>query len=60
MELYRDLVIEEYDKLYAVNIRNRFKSDARHIIQNSLEQARQSADETEWYGKIKETALNWL
>ena len=32
MELYRDLVIEEYDKSYAVNIRNRFKSDARHII----------------------------
>lgn len=32
MELYQDLIAEEYDKSYAVNIRNRFKSDAKHII----------------------------
>ena len=31
-ELYGDLIIEEYDKSYSVNIRNRFKADAKHII----------------------------
>lgn len=31
-ELYGDFVVEEYDKSYAVNIRNRFKADAKHII----------------------------
>lgn len=31
-EIYGDLVIGEYDKKYAVNIRNRFKSSAKHII----------------------------
>ncbi len=31
-ELYGDYVIDEYEKAYAVNIRNRFKSAATHII----------------------------
>lgn len=31
-ELYGKYIVEEYDKSYAVNIRNRFKADARHII----------------------------
>lgn len=31
-ELYAKYMIEEYDKSYAVNIRNRFKADAKHII----------------------------
>lgn len=31
-ELYGKYIIEEYDKSYAVNIRNRFKADAKHII----------------------------
>ena len=31
-ELYGDYVKDEYDKSYAVNIRNRFKSEAKHII----------------------------
>lgn len=31
-ELYGDMIVEEYDKSYAVNIRNRFKADAKHII----------------------------
>lgn len=31
-ELYGNYIVEEYDKSYAVNIRNRFKSDAKHII----------------------------
>lgn len=31
-ELYGKYIVEEYNKSYAVNIRNRFKSDAKHII----------------------------
>ena len=31
-ELYRENIVWEYDKNYAVNIRNRFQAGARHII----------------------------
>lgn len=31
-ELYGKYIVDEYDKSYAVNIRNRFKVDAKHII----------------------------
>ncbi len=31
-ELYRGNIINEYEKSYAVNIRNRFKATARHMI----------------------------
>ena len=31
-KLYGKYIVEEYDKSYAVNIRNRFKADAKHII----------------------------
>lgn len=31
-ELYGEFIKGEYDKSYAVNIRNRFKSEAKHII----------------------------
>lgn len=31
-ELYSDMIIDEYGKLYAVNIRNRFKSASNHIV----------------------------
>ena len=30
--LYGDMIIDEYAKTYAVNIRNRFKSSASHIL----------------------------
>lgn len=30
--LYRDYIVDEYGKSYAVNIRNRFKSEATHIL----------------------------
>lgn len=30
--LYKDYIVDEYDKRYSVNIRNRFKSIAKHII----------------------------
>ena len=32
VELYGDLIKDEYFKSYAVNIRNRFKSESKHII----------------------------
>lgn len=32
MELYRDKIVAAYDKNYSVNIRNRFQSEAVHII----------------------------
>lgn len=32
IELYGDLIKDEYFKTYAVNIRNRFKSESKHII----------------------------
>jgi len=31
-ELYGEYIVDEYDKNYAVNIRNRFKAAARHIV----------------------------
>ena len=32
VELYGDLIIDEYFKSYAVNTRNRFKSESKHIV----------------------------
>lgn len=31
-KLYGDMIVDEYEKSYAVNIRNRFKSEASHIL----------------------------
>lgn len=31
-ELYSNFIVEEYDVNYAVNIRNRFKNEAKHVI----------------------------
>ena len=31
-ELYNGYILDEYEKKYAVNIRNRFKSSAKHIV----------------------------
>ena len=31
-ELYGDLVVAEYEKSYAVNIKNRFKSESKHLL----------------------------
>jgi DNA adenine methylase len=32
IELYKDYIIDEYGKCYTVNIRNRFKNGAKHLI----------------------------
>lgn len=44
-KLYGDMIIDEYDKTYAVNIRNRFKSIATHILVSN-------------YGKINKILLS--
>ncbi len=31
-ELYKDYVVDEYEKKYSVNIRNRFKNGAKHLV----------------------------
>lgn len=31
-ELYGDYIVDEYDKTYSVNIRNRFKNGGKHIV----------------------------
>jgi len=31
-ELYHDMIVDEYEKQYAVNIRNRFKSESTHLV----------------------------
>lgn len=31
-KLYGDMIVDEYDKSYSVNIRNRFHSEAKHIL----------------------------
>lgn len=31
-DLYRGYIVDEYEKNYAINIRNRFKSSAKHIV----------------------------
>ena len=31
-ELYKGYIVDEYEKIYAVNIRNRFKAAAKHIV----------------------------
>lgn len=36
-ELYGNKIIHEYDKTYSVNIRNRFKSEAKHILVANFE-----------------------
>jgi DNA adenine methylase len=30
--LYKEMIVEEYGKTYSVNIRNRFKAEAKHIL----------------------------
>ena len=31
-ELYKDYIVDEYGKSYSVNIRNRFKNSAKHLV----------------------------
>ena len=51
-ELYGNDIVDEYDKSYAVNIRNRFKSGAKHVIVMNY---RKDWDNVELIDKRKET-----
>lgn len=52
-KLYGDMIIEEYGKSYAVNIRNRFKSAATHIlISNYGNEAKNYFPEFEFQKKL--------
>lgn len=69
--LYKGLIVDEYDKSYAVNIRNRFQAEAKHIIitnYGNINTTRMYTDEcfakgyseTECFSRITEKASNWL
>ena len=63
-ELYKDYIVDEYQKSYAVNIRNRFKSAATHIVVANYRKAWDnihifSAPERQ-YAEIPETAQPML
>jgi len=51
-ELYGNNIIDEYDKNYAVNIRNRFKARSKHIV---VANYRKSWDDMQVYSSIYET-----
>lgn len=52
-ELYRDYIVDEYGKSYSVNIRNRFKSKAKHIlISNYGNEAKKRFPELEFENNI--------
>jgi DNA adenine methylase len=36
--LYKDSIVHEYEKAYAVNIRNRFKSAGKHILVSNYQE----------------------
>ena len=42
--LYRNSIIDEYEKNYAVNIRNRFKSGATHIVVANYNPTKENSD----------------
>lgn len=44
-ELYREYIVDEYEKNYAVNIRNRFKAAASHIVVANYRQSEVAAGE---------------
>ena len=44
-ELYKEYITDEYEKNYAVNIRNRFKSTAKHIIVTNYKASRDNIRE---------------
>ncbi|WP_373800095.1 DNA adenine methylase, partial [Bacteroides heparinolyticus] len=51
-QLYRGYIIDEYEKKYAVNIRNRFKAAAKHIV---VANYRKSWDDIRVYSTVCDT-----
>ena len=54
-ELYRKYIVDEYAKSYAVNIRNRFKSEAKHIIVSNYQK---QWNDMSYYQNIKGLETN--
>lgn len=55
LDVFINMVEQSYQAGYVPN-----PQQVRSIFEYSMEQAKISADENEWYEKIKEKALNWL
>lgn len=55
LDVFINMVEQSYRAGYVPN-----PQQVRDIFEYSLEQAKFSADENEWYAKIKDKALNWL
>lgn len=55
LDVFINMVEQSYRAGYVPN-----PQQLRSIFEYSMEQAKISADENEWYEKIKERALNWL
>ncbi len=59
--LYKGCIVDEYEKSYAVNIRNRFKSAARHIVVANYKEARDSTHACEvWQEPFHDVGTNQL
>lgn len=59
-ELYKGFIVDEYKKNYAVNIRNRFKSVATHIIVTNYRKCREGFPATTPQGKYQEAEVAQL
>lgn len=55
LDVFINMVEQSYRAGYVPN-----SQQVRNIFEYSLEQAKISADENEWYEKVKEKALNWI
>lgn len=55
LDVFINMVEQSYKAGYVPN-----PQQVKSIFEYSLEQAKKSADENEWYVKVKEKALNWL
>lgn len=55
LEVFMNMVEQSYRASYVPN-----PEQVKGIFKYSMEQAKLSKDENEWYEKIKEKALNWL
>lgn len=53
--VFINMVEQSYRAGYIPN-----SEQVKEIFDYSLEQAKMSQDENEWYAKIKDKALNWL
>ena len=55
LDVFINMVEQSYNAGYVPN-----PQQVKSIFEYSLEQAKNSVDEKEWYAKVKEKALNWL